>query len=107
MSLFRTRRVRGEEVQMQERRPALFDSHDDEPSTASVEGVTLDRFVMFIAMVGRPHISENHHEIIAQALGFPEGRHDLIRAAWMTRVYSSPSLAREFGERLDEVRKTI
>jgi hypothetical protein len=85
----------------------MFDSHDDEPSTASVEGVTLDRFVTFVAMVGRPHISSTHHDIIAQALGFPPGRHDAIRAAWMTRIYSSPSLAREFGERLDEARSSL
>ena len=107
MSMFKTRRDRGQSEVVTYRAPAEFDRLDDDHTTASVEGVTLDRFVMFVAMVGRPHISSAHHEIIAQALGFPEGRFDLIRTAWMTRIYSTPTLAREFGERLDRARLTL
>jgi len=107
MSMFKTRRERGQGETTVDRAPAEFDSLDDDPTTATVEGVTLDRFVMFVAMVGRPHISSAHHEIIATALGFPEGRFDLIRTAWMTRIYSTPTLAREFGERLDRARLTL
>jgi hypothetical protein len=101
MSIFKTRRLRGQAVSPVDRAPATFDTHDPDAASASVEGVTLDRFVMFVAMIGRPNTLSTRHEVIAQALGFPEGRYDLILNAWMTRVYSSPALAREFGERLD------
>ena len=107
MSMFKTRRDRGQGEATVNRAPAEFDPYDDDPNTATVEGVSLDRFVMFVAMVGRPHTSSAHHETIAQALGFPEGRFDLIRTAWMTRIYSTPQLAREFGERLDDARLTL
>ena len=107
MSMFKTRRYRGQGEAMIDRAPAEFDSYDEDPRTATVEGVSLDRFVMFVAMVGRPHTSSAHHETIAQSLGFPEGRFDLIRTAWMTRIYSTPQLAREFGERLDAARLTL
>lgn len=107
MSMFKTRRERGQGMVMDDRAPAQFDSLDDDHRTATVEGVTFDRFVMFVAMVGRPHISSAHHDIIATALGFPEGRFDLIRTAWMTRIYETPTLAREFGERLDAARMTL
>ena len=93
MSLFKTRR---------ERQPAEFDSADPDPAMASVEGVTLDCFVAFIATVARRAALEADHEAIARELGFPAGRYDLIRNFWMSRVYASPALAREFGERLDE-----
>lgn len=106
MSIFRTRRTRGHRL-APDRAPATFDAHDVEPSVASVEGVTLDGFVMFLAMVGRPGTASEAHETIAASLGFPAGRHDLIRNAWMTRIYSSPSLAREFGERLDAARSSL
>jgi hypothetical protein len=105
--MFKTRRERGQGGATVDRLPAEFDSLDDDHTTATVEGVTLDRFVMFVAMVGRPHISSAHHEIIAHALGFPQGRFDLIRTAWMTRIYSTPTLAREFGERLDAARLSL
>jgi hypothetical protein len=105
--MFKTRRDRGQNGATVNRAPAEFDTYDDDPTTATVEGVTLDRFIMFVAMVGRPHTSSAHHEVIAQALGFPEGRFDLIRTAWMTRIYSTPQLAREFGERLDAARLTF
>ena len=107
MSMFKTRRDRGQSGAAANRMPAEFDSYGDDPYTATVEGVTLDRFIMFVAMVGRPHTSSSHHEVIAQALGFPEGRFDLIRTAWMTRIYTTPQLAREFGERLDAARLTL
>jgi len=44
--------------------------------------------------------------VIAQELGFPAGRYDIIRNAWMLRVYNSPTLAREFGVRLDVARSS-
>jgi len=102
MSLFKTRRDR-----IAEREPAVFDSVDAEPGVASVEGVTLERFVTFVAIVGQRATSAADHEAIAQDLGFPAGRYDLIRNLWMARVYASPSLAREFGERLDEARTNL
>ena len=102
MSLFKTRRDH-----RSERLPAAFDTDDLDPTTASVEGVTLDGFVTFIATVARRAVSETDYETIAQQLGFPAGRYDLIRTLWMSRVYASPALAREFGERLDEARKNV
>jgi hypothetical protein len=110
MSIFKTRRDRGQGLPVSDRAPARFDSADTadiDPATATVEGVSLDRFVMFVAMVGRPNTSSSRHEVIAQALGFPEGRFDLIRNAWMAEIYSSPTLAREFGERLDAARQAL
>jgi hypothetical protein len=106
MSLFKTRRVRGARV-VPERHAATFDNFDAEPGAASVEGVTLDHFVAFVAMVGQPSILAADHEAIAQQIGFPAGRYDLIRSLWMTRIYSTPALAREFGERLDLARKRL
>jgi hypothetical protein len=106
MSLFKTRRDRRTPV-VPERQPARFDTSDPDAATASAEGVTLDSFVTFIAMVGQPQTPTSKHEHIAQQLGFPAGRYDLIRNLWMMRVYSSPTLAREFGERLDEARKNL
>ena len=106
MSLFKTRRDR-RTAAAPDRLPASFDSADTDASTASAEGVTLDVFVTFIAMVGQPQIPVSQHESIAQQLGFPAGRYDLIRNLWMTRVYSSPTLAREFGVRLDEARQQL
>jgi hypothetical protein len=100
MSLFKTRRERP----VVDRRPATFDRIGEDAATASVEGVTLDVFVTFIATVGQRAVTPAEHELIAQQLGFPAGRYDLIRNLWMGRVYSSPSLAREFGVRLDEAR---
>lgn len=103
MSLFRTRRERP----AVERRPAVFDSTGADAATASVEGVTFDTFVRFIAEAGQRAATPAEHEAIAVALGFPAGRYDLIRNLWMSRVYSTPSLAREFGLRLDEARKSV
>ena len=107
MSLFKTRKEHGQSAIPGNRAPATFDSLDDDALNATVEGVTLERFVMFVAMVGRPNTAASRHEVIAQALGFPEGRFDLIRNAWMARIYSSPALAREFGERLDAARQKM
>ena len=106
MSLFKTRRDR-RSAPVVERIAASFDSNDTDAATASAEGVTLDMFVAFIAHVGQPQTPSSEHERIAQQLGFPAGRHDLIRNLWMMRVYSSPTLAREFGERLDEARSRL
>lgn len=106
MSLFKTRRDR-RSPPVVERIAASFDSNDTDAATASAEGVTLDMFVAFVARVGQPQIPASEHERIAQQLGFPAGRFDLIRNLWMGRVYASPSLAREFGERLDEARKNL
>lgn len=112
MSLFKTR---GEPKTRRERshaadtsqEPAAFDSSDSDAVDATVEGVSLDRFVLFVAMVGRPNTALSNHEVIAQALGFPHGRYDQIRNAWMTRIYSTPALAQEFGERLDTARQSL
>lgn len=106
MSLFKTRRDR-RTVAAPERFAASFDSADPDATTASAEGVTLDMFVTFIAMAGQPQTPASEHDRIAQQLGFPAGRYDLIRNLWMMRVYSSPTLAREFGVRLDEARKHL
>ena len=106
MSLFKTRRDRRSPPSV-ERLAASFDSNDADAATASAEGVTLEMFVTFIARVGQPQTPSSEHERIAQQLGFPAGRHDLIRNLWMMRVYSSPTLAREFGERLDEARARL
>ena len=106
MSLFKTRRDRRAQPVV-ERIAASFDSSDPDATTASAEGVTLDVFVTFIAMVGQPQTPSADHERIAQQLGFPAGRYDLIRNLWMMRVYSSPTLAREFGVRLDEARRHL
>ena len=105
MSIFRTRRASGSE-QLVERAPAVVEEHGD-PAFASIEGVTLDRFVAFIARVSSAEVSALQHDTIAQELGFPAGRYDLIRNAWMLRVYNSPVLAREFGERLDAARTSL
>ena len=106
MSLFKTRRDRRTAL-VPERVAASFDTQDPDAATASAEGVTLDMFVTFIARVGQPQTPVSEHERIAQQLGFPAGRFDLIRNLWMMRVYSSPTLAREFGVRLDEARKSL
>ena len=103
MSLFKTRR----EPTAVERRPAVFDRYEVDAATASVEGVTLDRFVAFVARTVGPTASIANQESAAAQLGFPAGRYDLIRAAWMAQIYSSPSLAREFGERLDAERAKL
>lgn len=103
MSLFKTRRERP----VVDRRPATFDRIETDAATASVEGVTLDVFVTFIATVGQRAATPAEHELIAQELGFPAGRYDLIRTLWLSRIYSMPSLAREFGVRLDAARKNL
>ena len=82
--------------------PAVYDE-----STRSVEGVNLYAIVSFVARTSFPHSSAARRQLVAQALGFPEGRHEHIKAAWLTRIYSSPSLAREFGILLDEVRSSL
>ena len=107
MSIFRTRRVNGDQASFAERAPAVTDAHEGDPDFASIEGVTLDHFVVFMAKIGAPNTTALQHESIARGLGFPLGRYDLIRNAWMVRVYSSPALAREFGVRLDDARRNL
>ena len=104
MSIFRTRRA-SDTANQADRPPAVVEEHDD-PAFASIEGVTLDRFVAFIARVSSAEVSALKHDVIAQELGFPAGRYDIIRNAWMLRVYNSPTLAREFGVRLDVARSS-
>jgi hypothetical protein len=103
MSLFTTRRKRA----AVERRPAAFDRYEVDAAIASVEGITLDRFVAFVALTVGPTASIANQESAAARLGFPAGRYDLIRAAWMAQIYASPALAREFGERLDAERAKL
>ena len=106
MTIFRTRRVPGaQNDQSADRAPAVED-HDD-PAFPSIEGVTLDQFVIFIARVSSVDVSALKHDAIAQELGFPAGRYDIIRNAWMLRVYNSPTLAREFGVLLDLARSSL
>ncbi len=82
--------------------PAVYDE-----GTRSVEGVTLNAVVIFIARTSFPHSSAARRQLVAQALGFPEGRYEAIRAAWMSRIYASPALSREFGILLDEARASL
>lgn len=103
MPLFTTRRDRT----AAERRPAVLDQYEVDVATASVEGVTLDRFVAFVALTVGPSASIANQEAAASQLGFPAGRYDLIRAAWMAQIYASPSLAKEFGVRLDVERAKL
>lgn len=100
MSMFKLRRA-GEREQAEARRPVV-DTHDDH-----IEGVTLERFAMFIARVGEADVTREQHESIARDLGFPAGRFDLIRNAWLVRIYSSPALGKEFGTALDAARSQV
>ena len=106
VAIFKTRRANDGVQNLGDRPPAVVDENDD-PAFASIEGVTLERFVSFIARVSSTEVSALKHDAIAQELGFPAGRYDLIRNAWMLRVYNSPALAREFGERLDTERTSL
>ena len=96
MSVFKTRRVTATA------RPPVADANPDE-----IEGVTLAAFAAFVAQVGRPGVTVAQHEQIAVELGFPVGRYDLIRNAWLSRVYSSPALGKQFGTRLDAARASL
>ena len=96
MSIFKTRRVASAV------RPPVVDEHADE-----IEGVTLAAFAAFVAQVGRPGVTVAQHERIAVELGFPAGRYDLIRNAWLSRVYSSPALGKQFGTHLDAARASL
>jgi hypothetical protein len=100
MSMFKTRRA-GDQRQAEARRPVV-DTHDKD-----IEGVDLERFALFIARVGEPDVTREQHESIARALGFPAGRFDLIRNAWLIRIYSSPALGKEFGTALDAARSQV
>ncbi len=106
MSIFRTRRI-ADGAAFDERAPAAVDAHEGDPGFASIEGVTLDHFVVFMAKIGAANVTALQHESIARGLGFPAGRYDLIRNAWMSRVYNSPAVAREFGVRLDDARRNL
>ena len=99
MSMFKTRRVRASAA---DARPPVTDANPDE-----IEGVTLAAFATFIARASLPDVTAVQHETIACDLGFPQGRYDLIRNAWLTRVYSSPALGKQFGTRLDEARAEL
>lgn len=98
--MFKTRRA-GEKREAESRRP-VSDTHSDQ-----IEGVTLERFALFIARVGEPDVTRAQHESIARNLGFPAGRFDLIRNAWLVRIYSSPALGKEFGTALDAARSQV
>jgi hypothetical protein len=97
VSIFRTRRA-----------SSTSDADLRQPVSAAdpdhIEGVTLETFAAFVARVGEPGVTASDHEGIALVLGFPAGRFDLIRNAWLTRIYSSPALGKEFGHRLDDAR---
>jgi hypothetical protein len=95
VTIFKPRRV----TSGTEERPPVNDNDVDE-----IEGVTLGAFAAFVARIGGTEVSVDEHEAIARDLGFPAGRFDLIRNAWLSRVYSTPALAQEFGRRLDEAR---
>lgn len=97
MSMFRTRRAGGS-IEAESRRPVS----DVDPD--HIEGVTLEMFAAFIARVGETDVTRAQHEMIARDLGFPAGRFDLIRNAWLTRIYSSPAVGKQFGSLLDEAR---
>ena len=96
--MFKTRRVADTAAS----RPPVLDEGSD-----SIEGVTLAAFAAFVAHAGQSGVTIEQHEAIAVELGFPVGRYDLIRNAWLARVYASPSLGKEFGTRLDEARATL
>lgn len=100
MSMFKTRRLRA--VSGPDSRPPV-----DERDAHEIEGVTLAMFAKFVARVAQPEVTAAQHETIAYLLGFPEGRYDLIRNAWLTRVYSSPALGKQFGLLLDEARAAL
>jgi hypothetical protein len=95
VSLFKSRRV----APAAQSRPPVADDGSDE-----IEGVTLGAFAAFVTRIGGSGVPVHEHEQIARDLGFPDGRFDLIRNAWLSRVYASPALAQEFGKRLDEAR---
>ena len=97
--MFRTRRVNTSSVDV--RQPV------SESDPGQIEGVTLETFAAFVARVGESGVTAADHEGIALVLGFPAGRFDLIRNAWLVRVYSSPALGKEFGRRLDEARAEL
>ena len=96
MSIFKTRKA--SEVA----RPPVVES-----DSSHIEGVTLATFAVFTARVGQPGVLVADHERIAVELGFPAGRYDLIRNAWLTRVYSSPALGKQFGTHLDAARAAL
>lgn len=98
--MFKTRRQRPSSAHDTRRPVADANPHE-------IEGVTLAIFASFIARVAQPEVTAAQHETIAYLLGFPEGRFDLIRNAWLTRIYSSPVLGKEFGLRLDEERERL
>lgn len=97
MSMFKTRRAAPAAP-----RAAVSDTNADE-----IEGVTIAAFAAFVARVGQRGVTVGDHEQIAVELGFPAGRYDLIRNAWLSRVYASPALGKQFGTRLDEARASL
>ena len=100
MSMFKTRRLRSAHGEDSRQPVDVSNAHE-------IEGVTLGMFAGFVARVAQPEVTAAQHETIAYLLGFPEGRYDLIRNAWLTRVYSSPALGKEFGLLLDEARAAL
>src|SRR4051812_41256149 len=98
MSIFKTRRSN---PRADVRQP-IIDTDSD-----AIEGVTLAAFAAFVAGVGAPGVTVAQHEQIAVDLGFPVGRYDLIRNAWLSRVYSSPALGKQFGTLLDAARASL
>ena len=98
MSMFKTRRVADTPA---ERLPV----HDT--GSSDIEGVDLGRFAAFVARTGQGGVTLEQHEAIAVELGFPVGRYDLIRNAWLARVYASPAIGKQFGTLLDTARADL
>lgn len=98
MSMFKTRRVTD---------PVASRAPVDDTGSETIDGVTLPAFAAFVARTGQSGVTIEQHEAIAVELGFPAGRYDLIRNAWLARVYASPVLGKEFGTRLDEARALL
>jgi len=98
MSMFKTRRV----ADTAGSRPPVIDTDPH-----SIEGVTLPAFAVFTARTGQRGVTIEQHEGIAAELGFPAGRYDLIRNAWLARVYASPAVGKLFGTHLDEARASL
>ncbi len=98
MSMFKTRRAADS---VASRTPV------DDTDPDMIEGVSLDAFAAFTARIGQSGVTLEQHEAIAVELGFPVGRYDLIRNAWLSRVYASPAVGKRFGTCLDEARASL
>lgn len=97
MSIFKTRRLSS----------PVHPRPVDDGNPDEIEGVSLVEFAAFIARTGQRGVTVEQHGGIAAELGFPEGRYELIRNAWLARVYASPAVGKQFGTCLDEARARL